>query len=152
MEERALSLVPQRAVLAAGVDLVDVNRVADLHAQWPERLVRRLCSPEEIAVLAELSEQWRPHALALAFGLKESTIKAAGGIPHGGRFTDTDGSDILRRSAHDSRLSGRVRVTGSTGAAIDGRTEGEDRRCEGGAVLLDAGTWLCWVMVEGAAA
>lgn len=133
---------------AAGIDVVDIGRIAKMHLEFGDRLVQRLCTPEEIEVLTMQTSSQRPPALALAFGIKEAVIKATRGIRPGGRFTDIDSSALLTEASRSTRLNGEVLVRGRT---VEGLPRLRHTVCGGGAVLMDPTTWLCWVMVEGVA-
>lgn len=134
-------------MLTAGVDLVDLPRIATLHRTWGERLLDRLCGAQERAALQELPVALRPRGLALTFGLKESVIKSVGGIPAGGLFTDTDASGMLRAlDSSGSPMAGPVVVRGATAQHLPG--DPDQRRCRGGAVLVEDQALLTWVLIE----
>jgi holo-[acyl-carrier protein] synthase len=94
-------------VHAAGVDLLDVRRWELAAQRCGEWLERRVCGPVERAALpADPAE--RLHEFGLLFSIKESVLKAIGGIPAGARFPDLSVSRPRR-----GRVS-EVRVTGAT--------------------------------------
>jgi len=65
-----------RCVLETGVDIVEIERVADLARRYGERFARRVFTPDEWRTY-----QARPSSLAARFAAKEAVIKALGS-PH----------------------------------------------------------------------
>ena len=108
---------PDGPVLSAGVDLVDTGRLADALDRYGERLRRRVFGDSP--------------ASADAFGVKESVIKAMGGLAAGGRLADID-----------VRPDGTVRLHGAL--APWARTH--QARLVGGAVGLPSGLMLTWAL------
>ncbi len=62
-----------RAVLETGVDIIEIDRVAELAARYGERFARRVFSPDEWQAF-----QRQPSSLAARFAAKEAVIKALG--------------------------------------------------------------------------
>jgi holo-[acyl-carrier protein] synthase len=60
-------------VLETGVDIVEIERVAELAARYGERFGRRVFSPDEWHAF-----QRQPSSLAARFAAKEAVIKALG--------------------------------------------------------------------------
>jgi holo-[acyl-carrier protein] synthase len=60
-------------VLETGVDIVEVDRVADLARRYGDRFGRRVFAPDEWREFRD-----RPHSLAARFAAKEAVIKALG--------------------------------------------------------------------------
>lgn len=94
-------------VRAAGVDLLDVRRWELAAQRCGEWLERRVCSPAERAGLPTDPAE-RLHQFGYLFSIKESVLKAIGGIPRGARFPDMSVSRPRRGDVSD------VRVTGET--------------------------------------
>jgi phosphopantetheine--protein transferase-like protein len=86
---------PDRPVEAAGVDLVDVHRLARAIDRSGHRLVRRLFDAHEQEVCAAGQDR---DATAALFGIKESVVKVVGGLSTGARYADISigpvGNDI----------------------------------------------------------
>lgn len=80
---------PPGQVRAAGVDVVDVARLGLALRRIGPALEHRICTPAELAGL-DPEPRARLRDLAVVFGIKESVLKAVGGIPRGGRFVDID--------------------------------------------------------------
>jgi len=74
-------------VRAAGLDLVDVERLGLALRRTRGGLERRVFTGEERDDAAE-HPAGRHAGLAALFGVKESTVKLLGGLPPGGRFSD----------------------------------------------------------------
>ncbi|WP_455380798.1 holo-ACP synthase [Acidihalobacter prosperus] len=87
------------AILGIGVDLVVVNRLADLHLRYGDRLSERILHPEERTELSAVNEPGR--FLAKRFAAKEAFSKALGtGLARGVRLRDLQVShDILGKPA-----------------------------------------------------
>ena len=64
-----------------GVDVVAVERAAELLAKFGDTVVRRVCTPSEASWVS-----LTPRRLAVLLGLKESAIKAIAGRPDGFRW------------------------------------------------------------------
>ena len=62
-----------QAVLDTGVDIVEIQRVAQLATRYGARFGRRVFGPEEWQAF-----RCRPHSLAARFAAKEAVIKALG--------------------------------------------------------------------------
>jgi holo-[acyl-carrier protein] synthase len=60
-------------VLETGVDIVEIDRVAELAARYGDRFGRRVFSPDEWRAF-----QRQPSSLAARFAAKEAVIKALG--------------------------------------------------------------------------
>lgn len=74
-------------ILGVGIDLVDIERMARIHARFGDGLARRLLAQREHAAYASTRDAAR--FLAKRFAVKEATAKALGtGIAGGIRFTD----------------------------------------------------------------
>ncbi len=141
---------PARLV-ATGVDLTDVGRIAAALQRTGPALVRRVCGPGERAVLDQLGPAMLPWALALAFGLTEAVVKAAGGIPPGGLLTDVDASAVLDRlgdpAAEGSTVEAAVVVGGATGQVLHALAP--DVTVSGGARRIGPQLLVCWVLATG---
>lgn len=72
---------------SAGLDLVDVHRIGRLMRQYGSMFELRVGTTVEVERLPDDPDA-RIRGLAGLFGVKESVIKALGGIPERGRFTD----------------------------------------------------------------
>lgn len=84
MTSQALHLV------AHGVDLMEVQRIADLLERHPERAVARLFTPQEQAY-CEASIKRRAEHYAARFAAKEAVLKALGtGWSGGIEWTDVE--------------------------------------------------------------
>lgn len=104
-------------VVGLGIDLIELDRVADAQARWGHRFVQKLMDPAEAARLPA-REPDRSRALALAIAAKEAASKAIGtGWTRGVRWRDVEvflGENprvVLRAAAAD-----RARALGSGGA------------------------------------
>ncbi|MBV9169958.1 MAG: holo-ACP synthase, partial [Chloroflexi bacterium] len=60
-------------MLETGVDIVEIQRVAELAQRYGERFGQRVFGPEEWQTF-----RGRPHSLAARFAAKEAVIKALG--------------------------------------------------------------------------
>jgi holo-[acyl-carrier protein] synthase len=106
------------AVRAAGVDLLDVRRWELAWQRCGEWLERRVCSPSERAALPR-DPALRLHQFGLLFSIKESTLKAIGGIPRGARFTDITVSPPARGQVSRVALTGETaRRAGALGVEL----------------------------------
>ena len=75
------------AIFGIGTDVVDIRRIAALHARHPERFPRRILGAAELAEFAAAPRQ--AAFLAKRFASKEAASKALGlGFRRGLRFTD----------------------------------------------------------------
>ncbi|RME01795.1 MAG: holo-[acyl-carrier-protein] synthase [Calditrichaeota bacterium] len=64
------------AIQGIGVDIVEVDRIEEMIGQWRERFLRRIFTPEEIAIC---SRKARPAvSYAARFAAKEAFSKAMG--------------------------------------------------------------------------
>jgi holo-[acyl-carrier protein] synthase len=99
-------------VRAAGVDLLDVRRWELASQRCGEWLERRVCSPAERAALPR-DPALRLHQFGLLFSIKESVLKAIGGIPRGARFPDITVSPPERGQVS------RLVLTGATARRAD---------------------------------
>ncbi len=70
------SMATMSAVLETGVDIVEIDRVADLARRYGDRFGRRVFGPDEWSAY-----QSQPSSLAARFAAKEAVIKALGS-PH----------------------------------------------------------------------
>jgi phosphopantetheinyl transferase (holo-ACP synthase) len=149
--EIEVTVPEQSRIRAAGVDLTDVQRIGLSRVRYGSRLMRRLCGEAERRALSSYSDALVPFGLALAFGLKESVIKAAGGFPPGGRFVDIDTSALLN-SARQAAPVGST-VGGVFGpVVVDGATRrrlapsGRPTTLVGGAHRVQPLLLACWVL------
>lgn len=94
-------------VRTAGVDVVDVARLGLALRRIGPALEHRICTAPEYGTLAA-DPAGRLLHLAAMFAVKESVLKAFGGITHGARFTDIDTAG-----------PGPVRLRGATAAQAD---------------------------------
>jgi holo-[acyl-carrier protein] synthase len=76
-----------RGVQSAGVDLVDVARFRRAVERSGEPFVRRVFAEQERAAVSTDADR-RVVELAALFGVKESVVKAIGGMPRGGSYAD----------------------------------------------------------------
>jgi holo-[acyl-carrier protein] synthase len=85
----AIGLVTRLAagIHSAGVDLVDVTRFRRAVTRSGEPFVRRVFGERERAGVSRDPDQ-RIFDLAALFGVKESVVKAIGGMPLGGNWAD----------------------------------------------------------------
>jgi len=113
--------IPAGRLAGGGVDLLDVDRFARLATRRGAALERRLCTGAESWSLPREPDA-RLLALAGLFSIKESVLKALGGIRAGGRFTDICTAGVAMSGPQSGRLDG-VRLTGATerAAAAAGR-------------------------------
>jgi holo-[acyl-carrier protein] synthase len=93
-------------MLTTGVDIIEIERVANAMARWGDRFVERVFTPDEMAACRGL-----PQELAARFAAKEAASKALGtGIwcADGARWRDIE---VLpdRLGKPCIRLSGRAR-------------------------------------------
>ncbi|MDZ7362355.1 MAG: holo-ACP synthase [candidate division KSB1 bacterium] len=63
-------------ICGLGIDLVEISRIEQMLARWPERFVQRVFAPEEIALCESRSH--RAAAFAARFAAKEAFSKALG--------------------------------------------------------------------------
>jgi phosphopantetheinyl transferase (holo-ACP synthase) len=106
------------AVRAAGVDLLDVRRWELASQRCGQWLERRVCSPAERAALPR-DPALRLHQFGLLFSIKESVLKAIGGIPRGGRFPDITVSPPQRGRVSQVVLTGEMaRRAGALGVEL----------------------------------
>ena len=63
-------------IIGVGIDLVEIARIEEMLARWPQRFVARVFTPEEIAACENRSS--RAAALAARFAAKEAFAKALG--------------------------------------------------------------------------
>lgn len=94
-------------VVAIGVDLVELDRVAAMLERHPERFLDRCFTPAERAYAAE-SDKLRVERLAARFAAKEAVFKAIGtGWAEGVAWTD---AEVTRDGAGRPgvRLAGRA--------------------------------------------
>jgi phosphopantetheinyl transferase (holo-ACP synthase) len=93
MSDTAELLIDHRrcAVAAAGLDLADANRLDGAVARSNGSLLNRLFDADERAACmadAGSAADADPMSVARLFGIKESVVKAIGGMPRGGRYRD----------------------------------------------------------------
>lgn len=60
-------------MLIVGVDIIEIDRIAQALDRWKERFLQRVYTPEETAFC-----QGRPDRLAARFAAKEAVMKALG--------------------------------------------------------------------------
>lgn len=94
-------------VRAAGIDLLDVGRFELAAGRCGEWLERRLLHNAERAALATEPAR-RLHEFGCLFGIKESVLKALGGIPHGGRYPQIEVRPPRPGRAGTVRLHGEL--------------------------------------------
>jgi phosphopantetheine--protein transferase-like protein len=90
---------------AAGVDVVDVARIRRAVLRSGELFVRRVFGERERAAVSREPDR-RIVELAALFGVKESVVKAMGGMPLGGSYAD------ICVDVPDSGSARAVRLTG----------------------------------------
>lgn len=87
----------------AGIDLLDVPRLGRAVTRTGPALERRICTPAELSVLPEQPGP-RLAELSRIFSVKESAVKALGGMPRGATFRDLcTGASRSRRTAVATR-------------------------------------------------
>lgn len=90
-------------MLAVGVDIVEVGRIARMVERWGERFLRRVYTPQELAY-----SRGRPPQLAARFAAKEAAMKALGTGRRGVAWREVE--VVGRRGQPPSlRLHGRAR-------------------------------------------
>jgi holo-[acyl-carrier protein] synthase len=94
-------------VHSAGVDLVDVARIRRAVIRSGEPFVRRVFGERERAAVSRDPDR-RIAELAALFGVKESVVKAMGGMPLGGNYADICVEAAAGGSAWTVRLSGEL--------------------------------------------
>ena len=98
---------PPPTVCSAGVDLVDVARFRRAVDRSGEPLVRRVFTEPERAAVSTDPDR-RVVELAALFGVKESVVKAIGGMPRGGRYSDIQVEVGAGGSPQAVRLAGQL--------------------------------------------
>lgn len=74
-------------IFGIGTDVVQIQRIEQLHARFGERFVQRLLMPSEVDAFQGQSRPGR--FLAMRFAAKEAIVKAMGtGFAHGIRIRD----------------------------------------------------------------
>lgn len=128
---------PDRPIYAAGVDLVDVNRLALAIDRSGERLVRRLFDAHEQKACAGGRDR---DATAGLFGIKESVVKVVGGLSSGARYADISVGILGNELDNSGWLSVRLRGELARWA--------EAHRVEvvAGTAPLREGLWLSWAL------
>jgi holo-[acyl-carrier protein] synthase len=63
-------------ICGLGIDIVEIARIEEMLARWPERFVARVFTPEEIALCEGRAD--RASAFAARFAAKEAFSKALG--------------------------------------------------------------------------
>lgn len=63
-------------ICGLGIDLVEIARIEEMLARWPQRFVQRVFTPEEIALCEGRAQ--RAAAFAARFAAKEAFAKALG--------------------------------------------------------------------------
>lgn len=99
-------------IIGVGIDLVEIARIEEMLARWPQRFAARVFTPEEIAACENRSS--RAAALAARFAAKEAFAKALGtGVDKSFSWKDfavhneSNGRPLPRLSARlAARLSG----------------------------------------------
>ena len=116
-------------IIYAGVDLVDERRLEQAFQRCGTGLERRVFAASERAAGTD------PGTAAGLFGIKESVVKLAGGLPTGGRLMDI----ALDQSGSSGGL---VRLTGALGEWAD------DHRVQvvGGYLPVAPGLTLSWTL------
>jgi phosphopantetheinyl transferase (holo-ACP synthase) len=84
----ALTGMPGRVLLGAGVDLGDAARLGLAVRRSGDGLARRVLTAAEFAERGEFDAGARVGQLTTAFSVKESVVKVLGGMPRGGRYRD----------------------------------------------------------------
>jgi len=92
-------------IYSAGVDLVEVARIRRAILRSGEPFVRRVFGERERAAVSREPDE-RIVELAALFGVKESVVKAMGGMPLGGNYAD------ICVDVPDSGSARAVRLTG----------------------------------------
>lgn len=111
-------------VVGLGIDLVELDRVAEALDRWGPRFVARLMDPSEAARLPAHGPA-RSRAVALAIAGKEAGSKAIGtGWSRGVRWRDVEVflGEAPRVVFHHAAAA-RARALGSSGAARVSRLE-----------------------------
>jgi phosphopantetheine--protein transferase-like protein len=106
---RCVPAPADRPVLAAGVDLVDIDRLALAIERSGDRLVRRLFDADERDACAAGEDR---QATAGLFGIKEAVVKVVGGLSDGARYADISigatGNGIDNPAWHSVELRGEL--------------------------------------------
>ena len=104
-------------VVGLGIDLIELERVADAQARWGARFVHKLMDPPEAARLPA-AEPDRSRAIALAIAAKEAASKAIGtGWTRGVRWRDVEVFlEATPRVVLHAAAADRARALGSGGA------------------------------------
>ncbi|MEU2717257.1 hypothetical protein [Streptomyces sp. NPDC007205] len=132
---------------SAGVDLLDGRRWERAVSRCGDALSLRYFTAHERrgAQAAASRGCCAIEALGQMFGVKESVVKAVGGLPPGGRL-----ADICVRLPDDDSLGARWPVT-LHGALADW-AQARQVEVEAGAVPLDDGMTLAWATAQAAGA
>jgi len=104
------------AIVGIGTDVVDVRRIAALHARHPERFARRILSAAELEEFHAAAA--KPAFLAKRFASKEAASKALGlGFRRGLRFADFEvghdafGKPLLKLHGRAAALAAEQGIT-----------------------------------------
>jgi len=77
MSHQSLPALPNR-IFGIGVDLVEIERIARVLANLPDRFIKKCCHSDEIQEMRRLCEQRRTKFVADRWAVKEAVIKAYG--------------------------------------------------------------------------
>lgn len=109
---------PQPGILAHGIDLIEVERIARMLSEHPERFRDRVFTPDEIAY-CESSRKRAAEHFAARFAAKEAVLKALGtGWRDGIAWTDIEvrrdpaGAPSIRLSGEAQRVAESKGITG----------------------------------------
>lgn len=126
-------------VYAAGIDLVDVDRLGLAMRRSGPRLLHRLFDERERMACAEGSD---PVGMAHLFGIKESVVKVIGGLPRGASYRDV----VIDVDGPDGTGSFPVRLAGPL---ADWRSAHPTGAITGGGTATDHGIVVSWALALG---
>lgn len=130
-------------IISGGVDVTDTARLAASWRRVGPMFLDRIATPterREVKMAPDPSD-----ALAVLFGVKEAVIKAVGGMPSGGRFTDIEVATLV--GAPDGTTTGDVVVGGAVGVSMGAMMSCRGGRLLAGTMALSSECRLGWVLV-----
>lgn len=137
---------PRVPVRAGGIDLVDVSRLRLAVARCGAPLLARIFDPDERRACADGAIA---AVTAGVFGVKESVIKAMGGLPAGGRLADI-GVDVTLPDHLDARGGADLTEGGHRPVRLRGalacRGDELGVRLFAGQLPMSPGVVLSWVL------
>lgn len=103
-------------IAGTGVDIIEVERIAQALARHPERFLHRLFTPHEIAECWP-AEAHRHRRLAARYAAKEAVLKALGTGLRYGKWTEIEvskdplGKPMVRLSGRLAEVAARQGIT-----------------------------------------